>query len=189
MNRASKRKSTLAFWLCALVLLFASGETHARNFFQQTHSASGQIQSTSSINIGENGEASRYDASDYPVAPNRVIVDSNVVPGLRRDPTAGGRILSGESAVVSHVTAPELRNAVSTGSGLRGVPNNLSEIPVLRTSPSLDTRINIRGQLPAGRGRFGDGIIGAQALEENLPLITNDRALRDVINSRGGVAR
>ena len=53
----------------------------------------------------------------------------------------------------------------------------------------LGLRINIRGQLPAAPGRFGDGIIGAQAIENQIPLITNDRALRGVIQSMGGTVR
>ncbi|MET0624888.1 MAG: RHS repeat-associated core domain-containing protein [Pyrinomonadaceae bacterium] len=123
------------------------------------------------------------------VAAGRVLVDSNVVPHLKADPTAAGRILAGEQPVVSYVTRPELRNAVSTGRGLRGVPRNLDSLEVLGTVPSLNTRISIRGMLPAARGRFGDGIIGAQALESQLPLVTNDRALGNAIRALGGTVR
>lgn len=89
---------------------------------------------------------------------------------------------------MSNVTRPELRNAVLTGN-LKGVPRALDGLPVANPASSLNTRINIRGQLPAGRGRFGDGVIGAQALENNIPLITNDKALRGVIQSMGGSVR
>ena len=98
-------------------------------------------------------------------------LDSNVIPQLRSNPALSGRIGAGETPVVSNVTRPELRNAVSTGN-LKGVPRALDGLPVVNPSSSLNTRINIRGQLPAGRGRFGDGVIGAQALENKaLPLI------------------
>jgi predicted nucleic acid-binding protein len=118
----------------------------------------------------------------------KVLVDSNVVPGMKADPTAGGRILAGEQPVVSNVAAPELRNAVANGN-LRGVPGNLNSFEVLNDVPSLNLRINVRGMLPAGRGRFGDGIIGAQALETGLPLVTNDKALANTVRALGGTVR
>ena len=119
---------------------------------------------------------------------SRVLLDSSVVPPLRRDPTLGGRLKPGEVPGVSFVTRPELRNAASSGS-LRGVPAILDDLPVLSTRPSLNTRINVRGQLPAGRGRFGDGIIGGQAIEGRIPLITDDPALAGAVRALGGVAR
>jgi len=42
-----------------------------------------------------------------------VIFDSNVISELRASPTLGGRILPGETPVVSYVTGPELRNAAA----------------------------------------------------------------------------
>jgi predicted nucleic acid-binding protein len=117
-----------------------------------------------------------------------VILDSNVIPGLRSSPNLGGRILPGENPVVSYVTGPELRNAAAHNPRFF-VPKALDNLPVLNTQPSLDLRINIRGMLRDRPGRFGDGIIGAQALENNLPLITNDRNLREVIQSLGGTVR
>ena len=120
--------------------------------------------------------------------PGLVLLDSNVITELAKNPMLSGRILPGETPVVSFVTAPELRNAVSTGN-LRGIPGALNDIPVTNMSGSLNTRINIRGELPSGRGRFGDGVIGAAAVDNGVPVVTNDRALRDVANSMGGTAR
>jgi hypothetical protein len=120
--------------------------------------------------------------------PLKVLVDSNATTGLRTDPSLGGRILPGEQPTISYITRPEMQNAVVHGN-LRGVPKVIDGLPTLCTRPSLDLRINIRGQLPARGGRFGDGIIGAQALENNIPLITNDKALRQVIQSMGGNVR
>jgi hypothetical protein len=61
------------------------------------------------------------------------------------------------------------------------------DLPTLTTQPSLNSRINIRGMLPDRPGRFGDGIIGAQALENNMTLITNDKALKAAIQALGGL--
>lgn len=135
--------------------------------------------------VAESGAAALAD--DAAKAGN-VLLDSSVIAGLRKDPTLGGRVLSGESSLVSYVTRPELRNAVSTGN-LKGVPGALNDLPVLGTRPSLNLRINIRGALPSGRGNFGDGVIGAQAVQYRLPLVTNDRALGNAVRAFGGTVR
>jgi len=88
----------------------------------------------------------------------------------------------------SNVTIPEMRNAVTHGK-LRGVPGAAYDLPTLTTQPSLNARINIRGMLPDRPGRFGDGIIGARALENNLPLITNDKDLIKAVRALGGTTR
>lgn len=118
----------------------------------------------------------------------RVLLDSNVTTSLKADATLGGRILPGEVGVKSYVTIPEMRNAVTHGN-LRGVPGAAYDLPTLITQPSLNARINIRGMLPDKPGRFGDGIIGAQALENNLPLITNDKDLIKAVQALGGTTR
>lgn len=119
-----------------------------------------------------------------------MLVDSSAIPGLRLDPTLGGRIRPGERPIISFVSIPEMRNAIGKpGSNLRGVPGIARSLPQLDSVPSLNTRIGVRGFLPAGRGRFGDGIIGGQALENNIPLITNDRNLGDAVRSLGGIVR
>jgi predicted nucleic acid-binding protein len=119
----------------------------------------------------------------------QVLLDSNVVTQLGRDPTLGGRLAAGEQPVVSYVTGPELRNAVATGGGLRGVPRALGDVPVLEARPSLDGIINFRGGLVRTTGRFGDGIIGAQATEFGIPLITNDAELGAAVVRSGGTVR
>lgn len=55
--------------------------------------------------------------------------------------------------------------------------------------PSLDLRINIRGNITNTYGRLGDGLIGAQAVELGIPLITNDRGLTRAVREFGGVVR
>jgi len=120
--------------------------------------------------------------------PGKVLLDSNVLTGLKADPTLGGRIKPDEAGVISYVSIPEMTNAVKHGN-LKGVPRAAHDLPVLKSRPSLDKRINIRGMLPDRPGRFGDGIIGAQALENGLPLVTNDKALRKAVQSLGGEVR
>ena len=120
--------------------------------------------------------------------PPAVLVDSSVTTGLKADATLGGRILPGEVGVKSYVTIPEMTNAVTHGS-LKGVPKAAYELPTLTTQPTLNMRINIRGMLPSGAGRFGDGVIGAQAVENRIPLITNDKALKAAVDALGGTTR
>lgn len=124
----------------------------------------------------------------------RVLVDSNLVTSLAKDPTLGGRIAAGETAVVSFVTRPELRNSIARNqrlgrNKLRGLPRVLDELPVLITRPSPDTAINVRSLIGRGEGAFGDGVVGGQALDLGIPLITNDRALREAVQSLGGTTR
>lgn len=121
--------------------------------------------------------------------PGKVLIDSNTVTALRKDPTLGGRLGAGEQPVVSYVTRPELREAVSRGGGLRGVPRALDDLEVDTQRPSIDTIINIRGALLKKQGRFGDGIIGAQAVQSGRPLVTNDKELANVVRAAGGTVR
>jgi RHS repeat-associated protein len=118
-----------------------------------------------------------------------VLIDSNAVVQIGKNATLGGRLAEGEEAVVSYVTRPELRNAVALGRGIRGVPRALDGLRVLGQRPSIDAIINFRGGLARATGRFGDGIIGAQALEFGIPLITNDAELAAAVRAAGGVVR
>ncbi len=129
-------------------------------------------------------------ASSLSVVPKstNVLIDSSVTTRLGNNPSLGGLIGRNETPLVSYVTRPELRNAVSTGN-MRGVPRALDNVGVFGAQPSLNLRINIRGSLPPGRGNFGDGIIGAQAVQNNLPLITADRNLANVVTTFGGRVR
>lgn len=117
-----------------------------------------------------------------------MLLDSNVTTELKADPTLRGRILPGEVPVKSYVSIPEMRNAV-THSNLRGVPGAAYNLQTPTTKPVLDTRINIRGMLTDRPERFGDRIMGAQDLEHRIPLITNDRDLRDVLELPGATTR
>lgn len=80
---------------------------------------------------------------------------------------------------------PELRNAVTTGN-LKGVPKAAESIPTVAGATNVNTRINVRGQLPAGRGRFGDGVTGATAIERGSTLVTRDKKLGEAVEKLGG---
>ena len=77
---------------------------------------------------------------------------------------------------------------MATGN-LRGVPRAFQGLQVLGERPSLDAIINFRGGLVRTTGRFGDGIIGAQAVEVGVPLITSDAELAAAVRAAGGVVR
>jgi hypothetical protein len=47
----------------------------------------------------------------------------------------------------------------------------------------------LRALLKEKPGRLGDSIIGAQALDFGLPLITNDGELGELVKSLGGKVR
>lgn len=116
-------------------------------------------------------------------------MDSNVTTALKADPSLNGRILPHEQGAISYVSIPEMRNAVSTPGGLSGVPCAAYDLPTVAAVPNLNLRINLRGELPARPGRFGDGIIGAQALQFELPLVTNDHDLAELVARYGGIVR
>jgi predicted nucleic acid-binding protein len=120
-----------------------------------------------------------------------VLIDSNAVAPLARDPTLRGRLGPSDRPVVSYVTGPELRGAVAPPgtNGMRGVPRHLGLLSVLEQRPSIDGIISFRGGLTRLRGRFGDGIIGAQALELRLPLVTDDGELARAVRAAGGEVR
>jgi len=135
------------------------------------------------------GSSSIFGLSSEGTGAGTVLVDSNVVPRLSKNPTLDGMISAGETPYVSYVTRPELRNVVARPGGLRGVPKVLDNLNVLTRRPSLNLRINIRGELPKGSGNFGDGIIGAQAIENGIPLITSDVNLAGAVVRFGGRVR
>ena len=75
------------------------------------------------------------------------------------------------------------------GRGLRGVPRALSDLPVLEARPNINSIIDFRGTLTRATGRFGDGIIGAQATEFGIPLNTDDAELAAAVQAAGGTVR
>ncbi len=109
-----------------------------------------------------------------------LLLDSNVIV------TDGKRLVeSGQNIVKADVALPELRNAASTGN-LKGVPKAAESIPTVPGAQNVNTRINVRGQLPEGRGRFGDGVTGATAIERGSTLVTRDKNLSKAVKNLGG---
>lgn len=94
---------------------------------------------------------------------------------------------SGQNAVRPSITNAEIRSAVNRGS-IQGAPKAAGDIPVVPNGGSLNDRINIRGQITSTRGKFGDGVIGATALERGSTLVSRDKQLRNAVNKLGGCA-
>lgn len=97
MNPAAKRKSILAAWLCALIVVLCPGETRAREIFDAPQPASGQIQAASPEGVGENYDASAYDAPGYAVAPKRGLTNPELLgkagqKAFDRIPGKGGAV-------------------------------------------------------------------------------------------------
>ncbi len=113
---------------------------------------------------------------------SELLLDSNVIV------TDGKRLVeSGQNIKKADVALPELRNATSTGN-LKGVPKAADSIPTVPGAKDVNTRINIRGQLPAARDRFGDGVTGATAIERGSKLVTRDKKLAETVRKSGGEA-
>ena len=70
-----------------------------------------------------------------------------------------------------------LAHVVDTGDKGRGVRS---------FRPDPDLTITIRGLSGRVTGLFGDGIIGAQALQYRIPLVTNDGELAEIVRRLGG---
>ena len=92
---------------------------------------------------------------------------------------------SGKNVVRPSITEAEIRSTVTRG---RFRPKAADKIPVVPNGGSLNDRINIRGQISSTRGRFGDGVIGATALERGSTLVSRDKQLRNAVNNLGGCA-
>lgn len=71
MVMASKTKSSLLAWLCAMVVVLGLAENRAWGFFAQPQPAPGVLATSSPASTGENYDASQYDAPDCAVAPIR----------------------------------------------------------------------------------------------------------------------
>ena len=126
----------------------------------------------------------------------RVLVDSNEAINLDKDPTLGGRIKPGEKPLISYVSGPELRNKIEQNrrlgveKGLKGLPKGFDNLEILTARADVDLAIDIRGQSTKTAGKFGDGIIGAQAIKNEIPLVTNDGELGRIVNRyKPGLAR
>ena len=68
-------------------------------------------------------------------------------------------------------------------------PGFLNELGVIDDVMDINTRINIRSQVdalkPGQRGLFGDGSIGATAVNTGSPVVTRDKKLAEVLESMG----
>jgi len=71
VRSASKIKSSIYAWLVAMVVTLCFGETCVGAFLETPGTVSGQIALSSPESVGENYDASAYDASGYAVAPSR----------------------------------------------------------------------------------------------------------------------
>ena len=115
----------------------------------------------------------------------QVIVDTNATVNR---PGVMAALRPGETPVMTRTVQAELRNIVARGS-LKGFPKFANELPVIEDTMDLDTRILIRSRIkdiaPASPGLFGDGAIGATAVNRGLPVITNDRNLTTVLRWLG----
>jgi RHS repeat-associated protein len=114
----------------------------------------------------------------------RVIVDTNSVynrPGVE------AALNPGETPVITQTSVAELRNLAA--GGVMKMPRFAGELPVINDVMDVSTRINIREMLTAikanQRGIFGDGSIGATALNYGLPVITADRNFAAVLEQLG----
>jgi RHS repeat-associated protein len=114
----------------------------------------------------------------------QVIVDTNSVysrPGVE------AALNPGETPVITQTTVAELRNLAA--GGVMKMPRFAGELPVINDVMDVNMRINIREMLTSiranQRGIFGDGSIGATALDYGLPVITADRNFAAVLEHLG----
>ena len=68
MRSASKIKSSIYAWLVAMVVTLCFGETCVGAFLETQQHASGKIEALNPERVGENYDASAYDAPGYAVA-------------------------------------------------------------------------------------------------------------------------
>ncbi len=118
--------------------------------------------------------------------PNRVIVDTNAVfnrPGVEAN------LQPGEVPVVTEMTRAELSSLANRPVNPRKMPRYADELDTIPDVMDVDTRIDIRGQLaeisPNQRGMFGDGTIGATAVNTGHPVITADKKFARVLTEMG----
>lgn len=117
-------------------------------------------------------------------ATNNVIVDTNAVYNR---PGTLGALRPGETPVMTRTTVGELAN--NAASGRLKPPGFANELGVVDDVMDVNTRINIRGELqairPGQRGLFGDGSIGATAVNTGYPVITADKNFATVLEGMG----
>jgi predicted nucleic acid-binding protein len=88
---------------------------------------------------------------------------------------------------MTQTTAAELQNLVVRGSVK--MPRFASDLPVISDVTDVNARVNIRGMIaamkPNSPSLFGDGSIGATALNTGLPVITADRNFAAALQELG----
>ena len=121
---------------------------------------------------------------------NEVILDTDAVIQFK---DAQKLLKPGEVPVITSTTQAELRALVNRGQ-LKGIPSVSKSLKVIENAGSVNTRINVRAAVANQPGKvkgslFGDGAIGATAIETSRPLITFDKKLRKAVNQLGGEVR
>jgi RHS repeat-associated protein len=115
---------------------------------------------------------------------SQVIVDTNAVFNRAGVEAA---LNAGETPVITRTTSAELRNLVARGP--LKMPRYAGELDGIEDVMDVNTRINIRGMLEGIRGGepglFGDGSIGATAINRGLPVITDDRNFASALEQLG----
>jgi RHS repeat-associated protein len=154
------------------------------------------VRSDPSTHPSTGGSSTPSDVSDAPSAPaaeaggggGQVITDTNAV--FNR-PLVESSLNAGETPVMTRTTSAELSNLVARGP--LKMPGFARELGQIDDVMDVNTRINIRGLLegikPGQPGLFGDGSIGATALNTGLPVITSDKNFAAVLQQFGVESR
>ena len=116
-----------------------------------------------------------------PQATREVILDTNAVYRWR---DAQGLLRAGDVPVITRTTQAEIRNLAAAGR--MKPPGYLDDFGVIDDVMDVNTRITIRGAMRPGQpGLFGDGSIGATAINRGSSILTYDRNFADVLRQFG----
>jgi hypothetical protein len=137
---------------------------------------------TTSYDITPSSHATSHDIT------TPVLVDTNMVYNR---PGVDALLQPHEYPVISTTVRAEIANNASAGK-IR-TPNYIDDFPVIADGGDLHTRIDVRGELEQlrknQRGLYGDGVVGAIAVDDGIPLITADKRLAQVVSGMGGEVR
>ena len=117
-----------------------------------------------------------------------VLVDTNAIPALAKNPTLSGLLRHGEIGVASDLRVAEIAMVVGWGK-LRGVPRAMASLPVWYERGSASTAVWMRGFLKVKPGSIRDGSLMAASWDRSLGLITADKEVFTVLRGLGGDAR
>lgn len=110
-----------------------------------------------------------------------MILDTNAVYRWRE---AQGFLRAGDVPVITRTTQAEIRNLAAAGR--MKPPGYLDDFAVIDDVMDVNTRIDIRGAMRPGQpGLFGDGSIGATAINRGSSMLTFDRNFADVLRQFG----